>query len=224
VAAAGKLRGAMRQPVPGAPAGVVETDGRRARSIRTRAVIIDAFIALLREKGTPPTAAEIAKRAGCSTRSVFERFADFKSLYAAAFDHALQSGLAIPVGDMPGRGRAERIAFQVKVRAVNCENWLPLWRVIMRAAIGTVDLGSVDVLQARVSVVRGMSRARVELMYQPELLSLPLDRREATLIAIEALTDYEAWGRMREHYPMSFEEACAVWRMMIDQLLPPTPG
>ncbi len=220
MAAADRKSRATLQPAPGTPAGVVETDGRRARSIRTRAVIIDAFLALLREKGAPVTAAEIGRRAGCSTRSVFERFADFKSLYAAAFDHAVQSGLAIPVSDMPSQDRQTRIAFQVKVRATNCENWLPLWRVVLRAR---GEFGSQDVLQARVTLVRSMSRARVELMYEPELAAVSADRREATLIAIEALTDYEAWGRMREHYSLSFEEACAVWRMMIDQLLPPTP-
>jgi AcrR family transcriptional regulator len=195
-----------------------ETDGRRVRSLRTRAAIIDAFVELLRETSAVPTAAEIGTRAGCSTRSVFERFVDFKSLAAAAFDHVLQSGLSTPVGDMPTRDRTTRIAFHVNVRATNCENWLPLWRVLMRASIG-----SAEVLKARVAIVRALSRARVELMYQPELASMSPERREATLIALEALTDYESWGRMREHYALSFEEACTVWRMMTDQLLPPTP-
>ncbi len=218
MAVAGRKRLAKRRSVPAAPVETDETDGRRVRSLRTRAAIIDAFLALLRETGGVPTAPEIGKRAGCSTRSVFERFVDFKSLYAASFDHVLQSGLSIPVDDMPTRDRATRIAFQVKVRATNCENWLPLWRVVMRA-----DIGSADVLKARIAIVRGMSRARVELMYQPELASVSPERCEATLIALEALTDYEAWGRMREHYALSFEEACTVWRLMIDQLLPPTP-
>jgi hypothetical protein len=88
----------------------------------------------------------------------------------------------------------------------------------MRASIGSAEL-----LKARVAIVRALSRARVELMYAPELAALSPERREATLIGLEALTDYEAWGRMREHYALSFEEACAVWRMTTDQLLPPTP-
>jgi hypothetical protein len=69
-----------------------------------------------------------------------------------------------------------------------------------------------------------MSRTRVELMYAPELASVSPARREATLLAIEAVTDYEAWGRLREHYALSFEEACEVWRIVTDQLLPPTPA
>lgn len=195
-----------------------KTDGRRARSLRTRASIVDAFLALLRETGSVPTAAQIGRRAGCSTRSVFERFADFKTLYAAAFDHILKSGLALPVGDIPGRDRAVRTAFFVKVRATNCENWLPLWRVLVRA-----DMGAVEGLKARIDIVRAMSRARVELMFEPELGAMPTDRREATLIAVEALTDYESWGRLREHYALSFDAACEIWRMQIDQLVPAVP-
>jgi AcrR family transcriptional regulator len=218
VAVAGRNSLGKRESVPAAPSAAKETDGRRARSLRTRAAIVDAFLALLRETGAVPTAAQIAKRAGCSTRSVFERFVDFRSLYTASFDHILQSGLAIPVRDMPARDRATRIAFQVKVRGTNCENWLPLWRVLMR-----LDVGSDEELKARIDIVRRMSRARVELMYAPELTSVSPGLREATLIAIEALTDYESWGRMREHYALSFEDASALWRTTIDRLLPPTP-
>ena len=49
------------------------------------------------------------------------------------------------------------------------------------------------------------------------------DRRK-TLIALEAITDYESWGRMRELHGLSFEEACEVWVHAIDRLLPPTPA
>ena len=190
-------------------------DGRHARSARTRAAILEAFLALIHERAEVPTAAQIGKRAGCSMRSVFERFADFRELTAAAFDHVLQQGLSTPVGDMPTRDRAARIAFHVRVRATNCENWLPLWRTLNRASIG-----SMEALKARISIVREMSRARLRLMYEPEFATLSPWRREATLIALEALTDYEAWGRMREHYKLTFDQGCEVWEAMTDQILP----
>jgi AcrR family transcriptional regulator len=192
-----------------------KADGRHARSARTRAAILESFLTLIRIRADVPTAAAIAKRAGCSTRSVFERFSDFKELAAAAFDHVLQQGLSTPVGDTPGKDRATRIAFQVGVRATNCENWLPLWRVLSRASIGAQE-----VLQVRISVVREMSRARLRLMYEPEFSTLSPWRREATLIALEALTDYESWGRMREHYKLSFDQSREVWEAMTDQILP----
>ena len=195
-----------------------EGDGRRARSARTRAAIIDSFLGLIREKSEVPTAKRIAKRAGCSARSVFERFKDFKELAAASFDHVLQSGLSTPVGDTLTRDQKTRIAFQVKVRATNCENWLPLWRVLMSAQIG-----SLDKLQARIAIVREMSRERLKLMYAPELSGMSPWKRDATVMALEALTDYESWGRMREHYGLSFEQGCEVWAAMTQQLLLPGP-
>jgi hypothetical protein len=50
------------------------------------------------------------------------------------------------------------------------------------------------------------------------------DERRKTLLALEAVSDYESWGRMRELYGLSFEQACAVWIRAIDGLLPPTPA
>jgi hypothetical protein len=57
-------------------------------------------------------------------------------------------------------------------------------------------------------------------MYEPEFSTLSPWRREATLIALEALTDYESWGRMREHYKLSFDQSREVWEAMTDQILP----
>ena len=45
--------------------------GRRLRSERTKQLIIEAFLALLREEPTMPTAVQIAERAGYSVRSIF---------------------------------------------------------------------------------------------------------------------------------------------------------
>ena len=59
-------------------------DGRRQRSERTRQLIIEAYLALLREDPHIPTSARIAERAGYSVRSVFERFPDLLSLRIAA--------------------------------------------------------------------------------------------------------------------------------------------
>lgn len=81
---------------------LVRIDGRRLRSERTRQLIIEAYLALIREnRSTPmPTAQEIAVRAGYSVRSVFERFPDLHTLRVAAADYGLG---ARPCG-RPGAG------------------------------------------------------------------------------------------------------------------------
>ena len=83
------------------------------------------------------------------------------------------------------------------------ERWLPLWRVL------NSDNGEAPELQKRIRLIRDLVRMRVELMFQPELSTLPQDRRRRTLIALEALTDMESWGRMREFHGLSVEDAQA---------------
>ena len=71
-----------------------QSDGRLRRSARTRNAIIEAYLDLLRENHQPPTAPEIAKRAGCSVRSVFVRFSDLLTLSLAAADYAFEQAMA----------------------------------------------------------------------------------------------------------------------------------
>src|ERR1700731_4033018 len=70
-------------------------DGRRLRSERTKQLIIEAFLALLRDNPEMPTAVQIAERAGYSVRSIFERFPDLNALRVAATDYSLAQALAL---------------------------------------------------------------------------------------------------------------------------------
>ena len=193
-------------------------DGRRLRSERTRQLIIEAYLSLLRESPQVPTSAQIAERAGYSVRSVFERFPDLLALRIAATDHAFAQGTAnAQLRDLDG-DRATRIRSQVETRARTCETWLPMWRAL------NSNQGDSEELKSRVRLARELIFRRLELMYQPELATLDEPMRRYTLIALEALTDFESWARMRENYGLSIEEAREVWMRMIDRLLPPAPA
>ena len=193
-------------------------DGRRQRSERTRQLIIEAYLALLREDPHIPTSARIAERAGYSVRSVFERFPDLLALRIAATDHAFALGNAqAPLRDLDG-DRPTRIRSQVQTRAQTCENWLPLWRAL------NANHGDSAELKARIRLMRTAIMQRLETMYRPELSALDERERRNILIALEALTDFESWARMREDYGLPIEQARVVWIETIDRLLPPTPG
>jgi AcrR family transcriptional regulator len=192
-------------------------DGRRLRSERTRQYIIEAYMALLRQNPRPPTASQIAERAGYSVRSLFERFPDLLSLSLAAADHAFtQANTQVALRSVSG-DRATRIRAQVETRAQTCEDWLPLWRALV------LNQQVSEELRMRIRRVREAIMARILLIYRPELDSVSHVERRRTLIAIEALTDFESWARMREAAGLSIEEACTVWIRAIDRLLPPTP-
>lgn len=194
-------------------------DGRRLRSERTKQFIIEAYLTIIRENPlTPmPTAAEIAARAGYSVRSVFERFPDLHSLRVAAADYGLAHAAALaPARDIDG-DRPTRIRSQVETRAGTCERGVALWRAIL------FNVDEDDALKIRIKIARERTIERMELMFRPELSTLPDVERRNLLIALEALTDIESWARMREMHGLSFAEACAVWIRAIDRMLPPTP-
>jgi AcrR family transcriptional regulator len=203
-----------------APARLVSrpphVDGRRLRSLRTKQLIIEAYLALAREKSPHiPTAAQIAERAGYSVRSVFERFPDIHSLQVEAVDHVLGQ-LHVPPLSLDG-DRQARIKIHVELRGRNCQRWLPLWRSLV------VNQGGSTELRQRVKDLRGRVVERLETMYAPELSTLATTERRHLLIVLEALMDVESWARMQEFFGLSFDEACAAWARAIDRLLPPTP-
>jgi AcrR family transcriptional regulator len=192
-------------------------DGRRLRSERTRRLIIEAYIALVRETGQMPTAAQIAERAGYAVRSIFERFPDLTALRVAVTDYAIAEARASAALRDLDADRQTRIRSQVDQRGQGCERWLPLWRVLSQ------DLNESPDLRQRIGMIRQLIVMRMEMMFRPELSTVPDPVRKKVVLALESLLDLESWARMREMYGLSFEQAGDVWIKAIDRLLPPTP-
>jgi AcrR family transcriptional regulator len=195
-----------------------KVDGRRLRSERTRRLIVEAYMALVRENRQMPTAVQIAERAGYSVRSIFERFPDLTALRLAATDYAIAEGRAQGALRDLDADRGTRVRSHVEARASGCERWLPLWRVL------SANLSESSELRERIRLVRQLVSMRLEFMFKPELSSLSEGDRRKTLVALESITDYESWGRMRELYGLSVEDASAVWIRAIDGLLPTPPS
>lgn len=202
--------------MPAAFADSELTDGRRRRSQRTRQIIIDAYLALLRETPRIPTAASIAQRAGYSVRSVFERFPDLHALRVAATDEALLRASGQVAARAATGSRSQRIAAHVEMRGQICEEWLPLWRAL------NANQGDSPELKARIRLIRDMVLRRIEDVYAPELSTLAPREHRQTVLAIDALVDFESWARLRGQLDLSFDDACAVWMHAIDRLLPRT--
>ena len=193
-------------------------DGRRLRSERTRKLIIEAYLAIVRESGRAPTAAQVAERAGYSVRSIFERFPDLDALRLAVTDQAIAEARVEGALTNTGADRATRVRTRVETRARTCEKWLPLWRVM------TNQYEPSDELRGRVNLIRELVTGQFEAMFEPELSTLSDVERRHTLIAVEAMTDFESWARMREFFGLSFDEACDVWIGALNSLLPATPA
>ena len=188
-------------------------DGRRLRSERTRLAIIEAYRELLRRNSVMPTAVQIAEQAGCSVRSVFERFSDLDALSLATADFTIAQGQAEAVARHVDGDRPTRIRSHVETRARACERWLPLWRII-------TNQDQVAELRTRVVLVRLANIERMKLMYRRELSSLPEAAADELLIALAVLTSFESWDQMRHCHRLSTDAAQGVWRSAIDRMLP----
>ena len=193
-------------------------DGRRLLSERTKQLIIEAFLSLLRDSPVMPTAVQIADRAGYSVRSIFERFPDLVALRVAATDYALAQAAALAPARHVNADRMTCSRSQVETRAGTCDRGVALWRVLLNTEDETGEIAP------RIARARAGTIARLELMYAPELSRLSEAERREMLIALETLVDHESWARMREMFGLSFEEACDVWIAAIDRLLPQTPA
>lgn len=194
-----------------------QVDGRRLRSERTRHLIIEAYLDLLRLAPGMPTAVQIAEHAGYSVRSIFERFSDLDALSLAAADYALAVGQAEAVAHDVESDRPTRIRSHVETRAYASEKWLPLWRILIGSQNKIADL------KARIALARQGNMTRLKLMYAPELSTLATPAREQLLVALVTLISFESWDLMRDHFGLSPEAARDVWRSTIDRMLPPTP-
>lgn len=193
-------------------------DGRRLRSTRTKQRIVEGFLQLLMEGNPDPSVAETARKVGCAVRSIYERFETINELRGAAAKHAIaQAGAPAPLTKADA-DRPTRIRDQVTTRAGTCEHMLRLWRFLVAGQ------STSSRLRADMRIARGMIAERLEVIYEPELSTLPTAERRKLLVALEALMDFESWGLMREHHGMSFEEACSIWINAVDRLLPPAPA
>jgi AcrR family transcriptional regulator len=186
------------------------------RTERTRLVIIGAYLELLRSKATMPTTRQIAEAAGCSVRTIFERFSDLNALTVATADHAITQGQTEAVASHVDGDRLTRIHSHVETRARACEKWLPLWRVLTMP-------GQLAELRSRVALVRLANIERLELMYAPELATLDAPSRGNLLLALAALTSFESWDQMRDCHGLASDAVQRVWQQAINRMLPRAP-
>ena len=189
------------------------SDGRLQRSERTRQALIKAYLELLREKQKPPTAPVIARRMGCSIRLVFQHFSGLSRLSVAAADYAFERALAQASVPNVDADLHARLKTQVETVAAICELWLPLWRALLRYQSESKAV-SIRIKRTRAAMV-----ARLELAYAPELSTLSEPERCRMLVALDILTDFESWGRLREGHGLSIEAARDVWMSAVGRLL-----
>jgi TetR/AcrR family transcriptional regulator, regulator of autoinduction and epiphytic fitness len=167
------------------------TDGRSARSQRTRNAVVDALLELIREGNFRPTAKEIAERAGVSLRSVYVHFDDLEDLFlAAAKRHVeLVSGMLVEVpATGPLRPRTETL---VRMRS---HIWEGVGNVLKAAALQEPFSPT---LARWLAAGRSISQKDLERIFATELAAMADDKRTRQLALMNALLTPAVWDQLR---------------------------
>lgn len=194
---------------PAAPQDAAdESDGRRRRSLDSRARIVAAMLELVREGAVTPGAERVAARADVGLRTVFRHFKDMDSLYGEM--SKLVEGQFRAVVERPftaPRGQA-RIIELVHRRAEVYETIAPYKRASEAHRHRSPFL---EAAQARMVAT---SRKILQAELSPELA-----RDEPTFEALDLLLSFEAWNRLRREQGLSPARACETVEAAVRRLL-----
>jgi AcrR family transcriptional regulator len=187
----------------------VASDGRVVRGERNREAIVDALLSLYDDGVVRPSVADVADRAGVSTRSVHNHFDDMEALRAEVADRqwARYEHLSVPPpGDL---SLEDRIEMLVERRSALYEAITP----VRRAALLTVHAS--PAISRRLARLGRMLRGQLSTLFAPELRYAD----ESALDAIDLCTSWDAWDRLRTQQRLSIRAAKRVVATTVHLLL-----
>ncbi|MFQ5698461.1 MAG: TetR/AcrR family transcriptional regulator [Myxococcota bacterium] len=187
-----------------------EPDGRVQRGARNREAILDAVVELVREGDLRPTAEQVAERAGVGTRTVFRHFDDMEALHAEV-SQRVERELAPILSEPPPAGSLrERACELVRRRSALYERIAPFRRS------GAVHRWRSEFLRRQHAAGVGMLRGDLRRAL-PEL-----ERASSEVLeALDLVTSFEAWERLRTDQHLSRERTRATLERAILALLEP---
>lgn len=189
------------------------SDGRTARSARTRTLIADAMLALFEEGVLKPTAPVIAQRAGVSLRSVFQHFADLESLYADVSERQITKLLGTARFIPRDSDLESRLRLFTEERARVHEAVAP----VRRAALLVEPFS--EIVATRLRWVRERGRIEVDHVFDVELRDRPRGERREIVEALTVAASWSAWESLRSHQQLSPLRARKVMRRVLASIL-----
>ncbi len=191
-------------------------DGREQRSRRTRAAIVEAWLDLVEEGNTAPTARETADRAGIGLRTVFQHFGDMDDLHAtAAFLHFERIQPFLQGLDAGGTFE-ERLTRFVQHRQRLFERITPIRRAALhRATLGANVGGFLRSADESFAIV-AFSVFTGELATEDPVLGATLQHALATSWS------WSAWDYLRTSLQLSPADAAEAFAEVGRRMLPAT--
>jgi AcrR family transcriptional regulator len=184
---------------PGTPL----TDGRILRAERTRRVVVETFLDLVQEGELHPTAQQVSDRSGVSMRSIFRLFQDVDALHSAAIAAQLQRVAHLfEAPDATGPVES-RMAALIARRTRLYETIAPVRRMAIRLAPRSLPIA------AELARANTILRDHLMVLFAPEL-ALRSGQQAGSIEALDALTSWETWDRLRGAQGLEADEAAAV--------------
>lgn len=189
-------RAARAQQTPEADQPQEERDGRRLRSIDSRARIVKAMLALIEEGDMAPGAEAVAARAEVGLRTVFRHFKDMESLYREMSDVMEAEISAFSRTPFKSTDWREKLQELVERRAFAFERITPFKRA---SDIHRYKSPFLDADNSRLVIAL---RKILQREMPPEVLqNAPL------LEALDLLLSFESWSRLRREQGLSIKKA-----------------
>jgi len=182
-------------------------DGRAARALRTRNRVVDALLDLIDEGDLRPPAADVARRAGVSLRSVFQHFDDLETLFRVAGErHRQRFAHLEPLPELPAE-LGPRVAAYVAHRA----HWMEAVSPMARAAALQAPFS--PGIAERQAAARARHRETLASAFAPEVQRAGDPGR--LLHGLEVAASWVTWEHLRTATGLSPDEAVRV----IEELL-----
>ena len=180
---------------------------------RRRVRALDAFIDLVLEGNLPPTAEQVAERAGISKATFFRYFESLNAMRCDAAARMLERFPLLHVAE-PGQGPLrQRIERFVSLR-------VELWEKVHLLARLQRTMVLQDPDAARmVGSVRELMVDQAREHFAPELQERSAAQRDDTAMLVAMITSVESWEQFRNTYGRSPLQTRRAWAQAIEALL-----
>lgn len=201
----------MSEPVIDGPATTGETDGRRARTERSRTAVIDAVFELVCDGHLPPQIDQIAARAGVSQASIYRYFGSIDELHGETVERFFaRFGALFEIPEAGIGALDERIERYVSARIVLFETVGPIMRM------GRVRALEHPRIAAGLRENRLRMRASTAVHFAPELAD-PDGSLRADVV--DEICSIESWVTMTTLYDHDREQIRRVWVDVLTRIL-----
>src|SRR5581483_3661230 len=185
-----------------------DADGRKHRSQKSQARIVNAMLELVAQGNLEPSADQIADIAKVGRRSVFRHFKDMDTLYREMTNSIATTMGSIVLQPFQAADWEGRVLELVDRRAVGFEKMKPF-------------LLAGQVHRHRSSYLKGSHAQFVQMLRQILLGLLPKEiARNADLVeALDVLLSFGTWSRLRDDQGLSVARSKRVLKQAIQSVL-----